>query len=150
MSGRDARAGDWKAVKEIRRLQSRSAEMAAQRAGAERGAAAERHSEAEAALGEAQRGWTAAVMGRAFDPGLVGRWYAEVGRNLAGEREAGETLREADRTLDARRADWHAAEARAEVAGARHDDAVARAVRRRDEARLAEGEDRFARQGKPG
>lgn len=147
MSARRARVADWKAVSEIRRLQSRAAEMEAVRAGTDRGAAAERHVEAEESLDDAQSGWTAALEG-VFDPGLAGQWFAEIGRKEAGEREAREALGKADRRLEEKRGDWHAAEARAEAAGARLHGASAGAARRREEARLAEVEDRFARPGR--
>lgn len=149
MSARRARAADWTAVTEIRRLQSRAAEMEAVRAGTERGAAAERHAEAETALDDAQRSWTAAVEGGALDPGLVGHWLADVGSRQAEERTCGEALRDAGRKLDEKRAAWHAARARADAADARRRDASAKAARHGEEARLAAVEDRAARQGKP-
>lgn len=148
MNARRTRAADWRAVAEIRALQSRAAEMAAVRATHEQDAAATRHGESQAALDAAQQGWAAALAG-VFDPEMARRWFADVDRRQAEESAAGTALAESDRLLEARRTDWHAAEARADVADARHLDASARAVRRRDEARLAAVEDRAARQGRP-
>jgi hypothetical protein len=149
MSADRARAAGWKAVAEVRALQSRAAEMAAIRAGNARGEAARTHERSEAALDEAHDGWAGAVEGSVFDPDLAGHWLALVGRRRAAEQDAGEALNEAGRTLAAKSAARHAAEARAEVAVARHGEAEARAARRGDEARLATVEDRAARRGAP-
>ena len=124
MSARRTRAADWKAVAEIDGLKSRVAEMAAAQAGKERGSAAERHEEAEAALGEAQQGWAAALDGT-FDPGLARHWFAHVGRRQAEEKTAGDALAEADRQLAEKRAAWHGAQARADVVGERARSATA-------------------------
>lgn len=150
MSARATRTADWKAVAEIRALQSRAAEMAAARAGAERGEAAEHHQSCEAALDEAQRGWADVLARGAFDPGLARHWYADVGRKEADERGADEALQGADRRLEDKRAAWHGAQARAEAADTRRRSASAGEARRRDENRLAEVEDRAARQRRPG
>ena len=149
MSARRTRAADWKAVTEIRRLQSRAAEMEAARAGTARAAAADRHAEVETALGDAQRGWIGAVEGGALDPGLVGHWFADVGRRQAEERKVGEALRDADRRLEEKHAAWHGAQARADAADARRRDASAKAARHSDEARLAAVEDRATLQSRP-
>lgn len=143
-AGRAAVAG-WKAVAEIRALQSRAAEMEAVRAGAERDSAATRHSDAEGALDRAQDGWAGALEG-AFDPGLAQGWFAEVSRTEAVESEAAEALREADRLLEAKSRGWHAAEARSEDAEGRRRTASAGAARKREEGRLAEIDERSARQ----
>lgn len=148
MSARRTRAADWKAVAEIRALKSRAAEMAAAQAGNERGDAAERHESAEAALDEAQLGWAAALDEGAFDPGLARHWFAHVGLRQVEEREAGETLAEADRRLAEKRAAWHGAQARADVTRARSRSATATETRRREESRLAAVEDRAALQGR--
>lgn len=145
MSARRTRAADWKAVAEIDVLKSRVAEMAAAQAGKERGGAAERHEQAEAALGEAQDGW-AAALGGAFDPGLARHWFAHVGRRQAEEKTAGEALAEADRQLAEKRAAWHGAQARADVVGERARSATAAEARRREETRLEAVEDRAALQ----
>ena len=87
--------------------------------------------------------------GVTFDPGLARHWSAEVDRNGADEREAGETLRDADRQLEEKRGDWCAAEARSDVAQDGHHRALHAARRRREEARLAEAEDRFGGQRGP-
>jgi hypothetical protein len=149
VSARATRAADWKAVAEIRALQSRAAEMAAARAGAERTAAAERHQGCEASLDAAQRGWAEALDG-AFDPGLARHWFTDVGRKEAEERAAGEALAGADRRLEDQRAAWHGAQARAEAADTRRRSASSDEARRRDEERLAAVEDRAARQRRPG
>lgn len=146
MSARRTRAADWKAVAEIDVLKSRVAEMAAAQAGRERGSAAERHEEAEAALGEAQDGWAAALAGGAFDPGLARHWFAHVGRRQAEERTAGEALADADRQLAEKRAAWHGAQARADVVGERARSATAAEARQREEIRLEAVEDRAALQ----
>lgn len=145
MSARRTRAADWKAVAEIRALNSRVAEMAAARAGKERGDAAGRQESAGAALDEAQQGWAAALRG-AFDPGLARHWFAHVGRREAEARQAEEKLADADRQLTEKRAAWHGAQASADVADARSRAAAAGESRRRDEARLAAVEDRAALQ----
>jgi hypothetical protein len=149
MSARTSRSADWKAVAEIRALQSRAAEMAAARAGAERTAAADRHQGCEAALDEAHRGWVEALEGAGFDPGLARHWYADVGRKEAEERAAGEALAGADRRLEDQRAAWHGAQARADTADTRQRSASAAEARRRDEERLAAVEDRASRQRRP-
>jgi hypothetical protein len=150
MSARTTRSADWKAVSQIRSLQSRAAEMAAARAGAERGAAAEQHQNCQAALDEAQRGWMKAIEGGAFDPGLARHWFAHVGRKEAEQRTAGEALQGADRRLEDKRSAWHGAQARAEAADKRRRSASAAEARRRDEDQLAAVEDRAAHQGRPG
>ena len=142
-----ARTRDWKAIAAIRLLQRRAAELAAARAGAEREAAADRRAEAEASAADAQDGWVAALDG-AFDPGLARRWFGEVARREADAGEAGDALGEADRLLERKRVDWHAAEAREAAAQARHRSVSAGAARRREEKRLAEAEDRFGGQGR--
>jgi len=147
MSAVRARAAAWRAIARIRRLQSRVAELDVARAGGERETAAQRHARAEQLLDQAQSGWAGAIEG-AFDPGLARHWFAKVDRERAGERQAGETLREADTRLEEKRGDWHAAEARGEVAEERSRRATAGAARRAEEARLAESEDRFAGQRK--
>jgi hypothetical protein len=148
MSRRRTRASDWKAVAEIRGLQSRAAEMDAVRAGNGRDEAAGRRESAEAALDEAQLGWIATVEGGVFDPLLTRHWFAEVGRRQAEESEAGEALRDADRRLEESLAAWHVARARADAATERRRDASAMASRRREETRLTAMEDRAALQGR--
>jgi hypothetical protein len=135
-------------IVEIRLLQNRAAEMEVARAGRGRETAAETLVRAEQSLARAQGGWTNALEG-AFDPGLARHWSAEVNRNGADEREADETLREADRQLEEKREDWYAAEACSDVARDGHYRALHAAARRREEARLAEAEDRFGGQWGP-
>lgn len=144
MSRRRAEAAGWRTVAEVRALQSRAAELAAARAALERQQADEAAKEAWLALDDAQRGWAAALAGT-FDPGLARRWFAQVESRNSEAKQAEQGLRAADQRLQDRRGEWHSARLQSDLAGDQRRAAWAEVSRAKDEARLAELEDRAAR-----
>lgn len=148
MSPRRKRAADWRAIAEVRALQSHAAELAAAQAAAARRGAWDASEEAGRSLEDAQTGWAAALDG-AFDPALARYWFAHVAERQAEAQAADDALGEANERLSGRRRDWHCAELRSEVARKRRRSAAAEASRALEEARLGAIEDRAARKGRP-
>ncbi len=129
----------------IRRTQQQGAELALGRARARAEEQAERRDAQALLLADLQASWTVSIQGRAIDVGLATAWLAAIGR---GETELALREQAADDAEQARaaaRGDLVAAIGRVEATAG-----LARSARRvldrsREEAALAENDDRNAR-----
>ena len=144
-----SRADALTAVARIRALQSRATEIEAVRAVNAHRAATERHESCAEALAEIQTGWSEALQGGSFDPGMARYWYAALDRGCAEERQLAELVEAARDRLEQDRAAWHAASARSDAAREQAQAASKRLARQREEIRLAALEDRAARGTRP-
>jgi hypothetical protein len=149
MRARRARTAAFRAVADIRGLQSRAAALAVARAENERRSKSDERSRRAAVRDETERGWAEALDGASFDPGLARQWFAEVVVRRADEQRAGEDLRDAEAALAARQAAGHEAIARANTAAAQAKTAASQEARHDDEARLAALEDQAAYRRRP-
>lgn len=138
-----------KSVAEIRALQVRTAELEAGRAEAERREADRRHEEGRTQVLLAEQGWSAAIAGIRFDPGLSRHWLGALETRRTEERALGEAAEQAAESADRQRRALQAAQARSDAAAGQAHAAARSVARRREEARLAAVEDRIGARWRP-
>jgi len=130
-----------RAITEVRDLQRAAAEMEAARAAAALREKNEAKSEVERARQSSEECWLNAVQGPAIRLEIVPLWSAQMVHESESARRAFADAEAASAELKRRAADWHAAVARRDAAGALAREAAKDEQRRRDEATLQESAD---------